>query len=92
VRTVPVAASLRARGLVARDVSWAGEAPAPGTSLAVRIRHRHGLVAARLDEATPGVARVVFDDEGPAVTPGQAAVFYRGDLVLGGGWIAEGLR
>ena len=85
------AASLRARGLVARDVSWAGATPAPGTALAVRIRHRHGPVPARLDQAASGVARVLFDDEGPAVTPGQAAVFYRGDLVLGGGWIAEGL-
>jgi hypothetical protein len=40
------AASLRARGLVARDVSWAGGTPADGTALAVRIRHRHGLVPA----------------------------------------------
>jgi tRNA-uridine 2-sulfurtransferase len=85
------AARLRGRGLVARDVTWAGSTPASGTAMAVRIRHRHGLVPARLDTTGDGMARVLFDAEGPAVTPGQAAVFYRGDLVVGGGWIAEGV-
>jgi tRNA-specific 2-thiouridylase len=90
--TVSDAAGLRARGLVAREVSWvAGEAPPTGARLAVRIRHRHPPLAARLVVAGDGAAAVAFEEPGPAVTPGQAAVFYRGDVVLGGGWIANEL-
>ena len=37
-------------------------------------------------------ARVIFDAPVRAVAPGQAAVFYQGDVVLGGGWIASSLR
>ncbi len=77
-----------ARGLVARAVSWtAGTPPSAGTELAVRIRHRHPVIPARLAAAVADEVRVLFEGTGPAVTPGQAAVFYRGDLVLGGGWI-----
>jgi len=91
--TVSDAAGLRARGLVARDVVWSSGTPPPlGASLAVRIRHRHPPVPARLAAAGDAVVHVVFTgDDGPAPTPGQAAVFYRGELVLGGGWIAGGL-
>ena len=89
--TVSDAAGLAARGLVARDVSWvAGAPPASGSALAVRIRHRHPAIPARLAAAGDGAVGVVFDAPGPAVTPGQAAVFQRGETVLGGGWIVEG--
>ena len=84
------AAALGASGLVAREVTWtAGRPPAPGTPVAVRIRHRHTPMPARVVPVPPAEVPVRFDRPGPAVTPGQAAVFYRGELVLGGGWIAE---
>jgi tRNA-uridine 2-sulfurtransferase len=53
----------------------------------VKIRHRHEAATATVHPAGHGRARVVFDEPQRAVTPGQAAVFYQGGLVLGGGWI-----
>ena len=65
-------------------VSWPGlTAPARGQ---VKIRNKHAAAMATLHPAGPGV-EVHFDEPQRAVTPGQAAVFYDGDLVLGGGWI-----
>jgi len=79
-------------GLLARAVTWAGgRQPAPDTPITVRIRHRNAPVRARVSPLSTDAARVCFEDRGPAVTPGQAAVFYQADLVLGGGWIAEAI-
>jgi tRNA-specific 2-thiouridylase len=80
-----------ARGLVAREVRWVAGTP-PAGEVGVRIRHRHPLVAGRVTASGDGEVRVAFTGTpGPAVTPGQAAVFYRDDVVLGGGWIATEL-
>lgn len=58
-------------------------------SIAVKIRYRAPAVPARLLPLPGGQrARLLFETPQPAVTPGQAAVFYRGDLVLGGGLIS----
>ncbi len=79
-----------AGGLLARGTIWsAGAPPAVGSALAVRIRHRHRPVAARLARLDGDEATIRFDTPGPAVTPGQAAVCYRDEMVVGGGWIAQ---
>jgi len=53
----------------------------------VKIRYLHEAVPATVELLPEARARVVFDQPQRAVTPGQAVVFYDGDLVLGGAWI-----
>ena len=71
-----------------QQVRWIAGAPPPaGTRADVRIRHQHAGAPARL-EPGPDATLVRFDAPVRSVAPGQAAVFYCGDAVLGGGWIA----
>jgi tRNA-specific 2-thiouridylase len=52
-----------------------------------QIRHRHTPAGGRLRQIGDRRVEFTFDEPQPAVTPGQAAVFYDGDIVVGGGWI-----
>lgn len=74
-----------------RDVSWlAGEAEAVDApaEIMIRVRSSQPLVPAVLSRDGTG-ATVFVADPLDGVAPGQACVFYRGDRVLGGGWIAS---
>jgi tRNA-uridine 2-sulfurtransferase len=74
--------------LEARDVNWiAWPALDEPIEAMVKIRYRHEPAAARIEPAGEAGVRVRFDAAQRAISPGQAAVFYRGDEVLGGGWI-----
>jgi tRNA-specific 2-thiouridylase len=54
----------------------------------VKIRHRHEPAAAVIEKSGDDEITVKFDQPQRAITPGQAAVFFAGDLVVGGGWIS----
>jgi tRNA-uridine 2-sulfurtransferase len=55
--------------------------------VSVKIRHRHEPAAAVIAQTGEDEIQVTFDEAQRAITPGQAAVFYDGDVVVGGGWI-----
>jgi tRNA-specific 2-thiouridylase len=81
-------AELRSESCEVRDVNWISFAALEARVRAtVKIRHRHEPAEATVQPIDVTSARVIFDKPQRAITPGQAAVFYSGDVVLGGGWI-----
>jgi tRNA-uridine 2-sulfurtransferase len=81
-------AELRSFTCDVRDVNWIPfDLPDAPVSAMVRVRNRHEPAAAELTPLDANTARVQFHDAQRAITPGQAAVFYSGERVLGGGWI-----
>jgi tRNA-specific 2-thiouridylase len=86
--TVGADEELATRTLRARDLNWIS-IPSLSSSMRVRIkiRHRHEPAWATLEPAGPDEVVALFEEPQRAVTPGQSAVFYDGDEVVGGGWI-----
>jgi len=87
------AAALLARQATLEGVTWvAGVPPPPPIRVTVRVRYRHEGARAEVRLTDNHCATVHFDEPVRAVAPGQAAVFYQGDVVVGGGWIAGSAR
>ena len=79
---------LRSTTCELRDVNWIPFAMPEGPIKAkVRIRNRHEPAEAQITALGATTAKIQFDEPQRAITPGQAAVFYSGEQVLGGGWI-----
>lgn len=88
VVTVGPRDQLERTSLTAARVNWmSGDTPDGAVRAEVRIRYRHREAAATVTPLGDARVGVVFDEPQAAITPGQAVVFYDGDVVLGGGWI-----
>ena len=83
--------ALKWRSFTVRDVNWLGDgdAPAAGTEVSVKIRSTTEPVPARIEPLDGDHWRVTFAEPDSGTSPGQAAVFYAGERVLGGGWITR---
>ena len=77
----------------AAGVNWiALENPTSPVRAEVRVRYRHTAAPATITPTPDHRVQVKFDEPQRAITPGQATVFYRGDEVIGGGWIVKSRR
>ena len=81
-------AALFHRRLRVRDLNWiSGERVSPAEAIQVKIRYKAPAQPATVEQVENGLWKICFDEPQRAITPGQAAVIYRGEEVLGGGWI-----
>jgi len=80
---------LYSRTLIGKRANWIAidELREP-LRIQAKIRHRHEPADAVIEKLADGDVQVTFDEPQRAITPGQAVVFYHGDVVIGGAWIA----
>jgi len=78
---------LRSTEFGVEETNWIDGRPSGPVRATVKIRYNGPGAEATVETREPGESWVRFDEPQRAVTPGQAAVFYRGDEVIGGGWI-----
>ncbi|MBI5467870.1 MAG: tRNA 2-thiouridine(34) synthase MnmA [Deltaproteobacteria bacterium] len=87
---------LYSKGLVAGEINWinrgAKEKARAGLKADTKIRYRHPGAPSTVKLLEDGRVIVEFSEPQKSVTPGQAAVFYDKDEVLGGGWIEEAVK
>ncbi len=84
---------LFSHGLTASLVNW-NAPPLRGKPVecSIQVRYRQEAIPVTIEAIGGNLVRAVFQNPIRAVTPGQAAVFYEGDRVLGGGWIESSLQ
>jgi len=86
--TVGARDALEQTRLTASQVNWVSmDAPPAPVGVRAQIRHRHKAAPGVVRALPDGRAEMIFDEPQPAITPGQAVVFYDGETVVGGGWI-----
>jgi tRNA-specific 2-thiouridylase len=81
---------LESTSFIARGVNWvAFDEPDTPVRAYVKVRYRHEPAPATIRALPDSMAEIVFEEPQRAITPGQATIFYNGDEVVGGGWIAR---
>jgi len=80
------------KGLIANSVNWIEGLDEDEIAAEVQIRYRSPAIPCAVRKTVSKTLEVRFTEDFPAVTPGQAAVLYRGDQLLGGGWITQAIR
>jgi tRNA-uridine 2-sulfurtransferase len=74
--------------MTVRRLNWISiEPPQSDMPAEVKIRYLHNPASARIVPVSNDVVNIIFEKPQRAITPGQSAVFYNGDIVLGGGLI-----
>lgn len=74
-----------------KNINWINQKPSSPIKVHTRVRYRHKAAASKLFPSNEKTAMVRFEKPQSAITPGQCAVFYQKDEVLGGGWIDTNL-